>query len=115
MEDHGRCLTGFHMFPSSWIVSQQERNQAILFRKYMFLTVTETAVWRCLIEQLFLPISQNSQENTCDEFIFSQIARIACKRISKGFHHNSILLNFAEIYRAAFLRIIVRLRKISNF
>ena len=44
MEDHGRCLTGFHMFPSSWIVSQQERNQAILFRKYMFLTVTETAV-----------------------------------------------------------------------
>ena len=37
---------------------------------------TEAVVQRCFVKKLVLKISQNSQENTCANLIFSKVAEI---------------------------------------
>ena len=61
--------------------------------KRFFVKCVETVVQKCSAKQVFLEISQNSQENTCARLFFNKVA---------GLRPRSFPVNFVKFTRTSF-------------
>ena len=65
---------------------------------------TKAAVRRCFSKQVFLKISQYSQENICVRVFFNTVADLkTCNIIEKRLQHRYFPVNIAKFLRIAFL------------
>ena len=68
---------------------------------YILEAATRDVIW----ENVFLEISQNSQENTCSRVSFNKVAGLrSATLIKKRFWHRCFPVNFAEFLRTYFLQ-----------
>ena len=92
----------FHVF----VLYLRECNIVSLIYCKFILKVTKIAKiksshWRCTIKKLFLIISQNSQENTCQS-IFNKVARVSpATLLKKRLRQVSFSENFKNIFPAS--------------
>ena len=84
------------LFPRTHRVTGSEQIQN-------FLVSTEAVIQRCSVKNVFLIISQNSQENTCARVSFL-IKLQACKFIKKETLAQAFPVNFAKFLRTTFLQ-----------
>ena len=68
---------------------------------YILEAATRDVLWK----NVFLEISQNSQENTCSRVSFNKVAGLrSATLIKKRFWHRCFPVNFAEFLRTHFLQ-----------
>ena len=66
---------------------------------------SKVVVRRCSVKQVFLNISQNSQENTCASLFFNKVAGLKhTTLLKKRLWHWCFLVNFAKFSRTPFLQ-----------
>ena len=68
------------------------------------LEYREAVVRRCSVNEVFLEISQNSQENTCARVSFSiKLKAVPATLLKKRLWHRWFPVNFAKFLRTPFL------------
>ena len=69
----------------------------------MYIVATEAVVRRCSVNEVFLEISQNSQENTCARVFFNKVAGLTPATLfKKTLWYRCFPVNFAKFLRTHF-------------
>ena len=87
------------------------------YHKVIEAKCTEEVAWRCSIKNVFLELSQNSQENTCARvslLIKLQAEAKACNFIKKGMWYRYLPVNFVKFLGTLFLTEHLRRRLFLN-